>query len=133
MNRDKIVIFKKFVLELLFNLKPFVRFLKENGYFAAYVKNTRNMIIESQNGKYDKSLFMTTLYPSFLNDLISVGFVWRNTPEGEDYWYNAYESWKSSFNDMSFKEKEKMRKITIDIASEKYPSCIAYRGGTIYK
>lgn len=133
MNRDKIVIFKKFVLELLFNLKPFVRFLKENGYFAAYVKNTRNMIIESQNGKYDKSLFMTTLYPSFLNDLISVGFVWRNTPEGEDYWYNAYESWKSSFNDMSFKEKEKMRKITIDIASEKYPSCIAYMGGTIYK
>ena len=132
MDREQLIVFKKFVLELSLKMPIFVRFLKDNGCFTAYVRASRSMISLIWNGLYDHHHFLTHMHNHFLNQIISAAFVWKDVDNGEDYWFNIYNLWKERMKDIPSSEKERMRDIAISLAKEKYPTCLCSDNISLY-
>ena len=63
-------------------INEFRLFLIQNNAFDSYVKNVDNNRINNCYSSGDT-----------FNRIIDASFIWRNTPEGEDYWLELYRKW----------------------------------------
>lgn len=63
-------------------INKFRLFLIQNNAFDSYIKNVDNNRINNYYSSGDT-----------FNRIIDASFIWRNTPEGEDYWWELYRKW----------------------------------------
>ena len=109
---NKVTKYKTFVRKCATKIPQFVRFLKEKRLTQAYVNNSRHCIDMIRNGHYNNTTFTTTLQDGILVELINHAFVWCDTPEGDDFWYNLEIEWQTIANEMSeIKRKEIIKSI----------------------
>ena len=64
-------------------INKFRLFLIKNNAFDSYIKNVNNNRINNCYSSGDP-----------FNRIIDASFIWRNTPEGEDYWLELYRKWE---------------------------------------
>lgn len=88
----------------------FIRFLKEHNAYSGFVKNFKNET-ETRNRicwcSESKVIFPTAPNCSFKDyfdkctrkeNLLSYAFTWRNTEEGERFWYDLSDEWSLKVN-----------------------------------
>jgi len=99
--RNKVIEYKTLVRKCATKIPQFVRFLKEKRVTRAYVNNSIHCIDMIRRGCYDNIQFTTIMQDYMLDELINHAFVWRDTPEGDDFWYNLEVEWQKIVNEMS--------------------------------
>lgn len=75
------------------SIEDFFEFLTQNKCTLAFLRN----FLANREGDRDA---VDRLVESFKNDLkriIASGFVWKETPEGFDYWKSLDSKWKGLF------------------------------------
>lgn len=77
-----------------------MRFLKEKRVTRAYVNNSRHCIDMVRKGYYNCTSFTTIPHDDILDELINHAFVWSDTPEGDDFWYNLELEWNGIVDEM---------------------------------
>ena len=63
-------------------INEFRLFLIQNNALDSYIKNVDNNRIDAYYSDGDP-----------FKGIIDASFIWRNTPEGEDYWLELYRKW----------------------------------------
>lgn len=69
-------------------IKTFKEFLIKHNILDQYIKN-----VDAKRVKK----FVN--YGISFYDIIDASFLWKNTPEGEDYWRNIHELWQQQYDD----------------------------------
>lgn len=74
--------------------REFISFLKRNNCFDEYKENFINL------SSYRK--FREFLYVEPRKRYISMAFLWRDTPQGYDYWGDIFEKWNDKCNNYGY-------------------------------
>ena len=69
-------------------IKTFKEFLIKHNILDQYIKN-----VDTKRVKRFVNYGISFYY------IIDASFVWKNTPEGEDYWRNIQELWQQQYDD----------------------------------
>lgn len=81
--------------ERRFYIKKFFRFLKENGIYAAYIKNVNNNVDGTSYFNYAcQHNFLSFFKECPISQWINFSMVWANTPQGHEFWDKLNNSWE---------------------------------------
>ena len=69
-------------------IKEFKNFLIQHNILDQYIKNVDTKRVKK---------FVN--YGISFYDIIDASFLWKSTPEGEDYWRNIHELWQQQYDD----------------------------------
>lgn len=79
------------------NRKEFIRFLKEEGVYAAFKRNfSIDYVRKWFIGEYEQIISGRSYYETIgKTEYISKAFYWRGTPEGYEFWLGISKRWTS--------------------------------------
>ena len=120
MNKEKVIQLKNLVFEASLEMRPFIRFLKENRVLNSYGRNHVVVMNDLAMGKYSDVSFSENWCPSLLREIVAIAFIWRDTPEGSNFWFQLHIKWAKKVDSMAEEEKNELNDIVLKIRSEKY-------------
>lgn len=128
MDKEKVIHLKMLVYEASLKMGPFVRFLKENRVLNSYRRNHVVVMNDLAMGKYSDVRFSEDWHFSLLREIVSIAFIWVDTPEGNNFWLQLHMKWARKVGSMTEEEKNELNDIVLKIRSKKYKDVEYYKG-----
>lgn len=120
MDTEKVIHLKMLVYEASLKMGPFVRFLKENRVLTSYSRNHMAIMNDLAMGKHSDVSFSEDWHHSLLREIVAIAFIWRDTPEGNNFWFQLHIKWAKKVDSITKEEKNELNDIVLKIRSEKY-------------
>ncbi len=81
-------------------LKYIKRFLKEHGVYIIFFKNVKerrfdegSFLLTYSNGSWEEMVKSR----NYIDRIIDASFIWRNTPEGHDFWEGLHNIFRREY------------------------------------